>query len=367
MATRLRFGYFTLSDNSIGYAERRKNPNTLIKEVIDQAIASEALGFSSAWLPEHHFGAFGVLPTPAQALTYIAAKTNRIKLAPATVLLPCTQPIRTAEEFALLDLLSNGRAIFSAGRGYDEREYKGFGIPFEESRTRFDEELLLIRKLWTETNVTWHGKHHTIQDPITIVPRPVQQPHPPVYVACFSEPTMRLAAEQGFNIIFAPFAAAMMFGSLAAAVARFKELAAAAGHPDSTAKCSYFTCIADTPEQKRAAQERLLYYLTNFIPAVPQDPEKAPPHIRYFVDIADRVKHMRPEDLGERSIVTGSVDEIIRQFEQVEAAGIEEVICYFNFALLSHSETLQQMERFSSEVMPAFASVPAPTVSPVSV
>jgi alkanesulfonate monooxygenase SsuD/methylene tetrahydromethanopterin reductase-like flavin-dependent oxidoreductase (luciferase family) len=366
MANRLRFGYFTLSDNSTGYAERRKNPNTLIKEVIDQAIASEALGFASAWLPEHHFGAFGVLPTPAQALTYIAAKTNRIKLAPATVLLPCTQPIRTAEEFALLDLLSDGRAIFSAGRGYDEREYKGFEIPFEESRTRFDEELLLIRKLWTETNVTWHGKHHTIPDPITIVPRPVQQPHPPVYVACFSEPTMRLAAEQGFNIIFAPFAAAMMFGSLAAAVARFKEIAAAAGHPNSTAKCSYFTCIADTSEQKRAAQERLLNYLTNFIPAVPQDPEKAPPHIRYFVDIANRVKHMQPEDLGERSIVTGSVDDIIRQFEQVEAAGIEEVICYFNFALLSHSETLQQMERFSSEVMPAFGATSAPA-SPISV
>jgi alkanesulfonate monooxygenase SsuD/methylene tetrahydromethanopterin reductase-like flavin-dependent oxidoreductase (luciferase family) len=359
MAERLRFGYFTLSDNSLGYGARRKNPNALLKEVIDQAIAAEDLGFSSVWLPEHHFGVFGVLPTPAQALTYIAAKTNQIRLAPATVLLPCTQPIRTAEEYALLDLLSNGRAIFSAGRGYDEREYRAFQIPFEESRTRFDEELLLIRKLWTETDVTWHGQHHTIEDPITVVPRPVQQPHPPVYVACFSEPTMRMAAEQGFHIIFAPFAASMVFGSLAAAVARFKELATAAGHPSSKAMCSYFTCIADTPDEKRAAQERLLYYLTNFIPAVPQDPEKAPPHIRYFVDIAERVKRMHPEDLGERSIVTGTVDEVIRQFEQVEAAGIEEVICYFNFALLPNERTLQQMERVSREVMPHFGRGPA--------
>ena len=354
MTARLRFGYFTLTDNSLGYAERRKDPNALIKEVIEQAIAAEGLGYTSAWLPEHHFGAFGVLPTPAQALTYIAARTSRIRVAPATVLLPCTHPIRTAEEFALLDLLSDGRAIFSAGRGYDEREYRGFQVPFEESRTRFDEELLLIRKLWTETDVTWHGHHHTIPDPITLVPRPVQQPHPPVYVACFSEPTMRMAAEQGFNIIFAPFAASMMFGSLAAAVARFKELATAAGHPHSTAMCSYFTCITDTPEEKRATQERLLYYLTNFIPAVPQDAAKAPPHIRYFVDIAERVKRMRPEDLGERSIVTGTLDEVIRQFEQVEAAGIEEVICYFNFGLYSHDATLRQMQRLSAEVMPAF-------------
>src|SRR6266542_2123384 len=144
MGERLRFGYFTLSDNSIGYGGRRREPGALLLEVVQQAIAAEGLGFHSAWLPEHHFGLFGVLPTPAQALTYIAAKTSRLKLAPATVVLPITQPIRTAEEFAVLDLLSDGRAIFSAGRGYDQREYTGFEIPFAESRTRFDEELLMV-------------------------------------------------------------------------------------------------------------------------------------------------------------------------------------------------------------------------------
>src|SRR5438477_9324071 len=202
---RLKFGYFTLSDNSTGYGARRRDPGELIKEVVDQAILAESLGYSSAWLPEHHFGLFGVLPTPAQALTYIAAKTSRLRLAAATVVLPCNQPLRAAEEWAVLDLLSNGRAIFSAGRGYDEREYRGFEIPFEESRTRFDEELLLVRKAWTEDNWTFpNGQHHRIIEPISVVPKPVQKPHPPIYVACFSEPTMRLAADNGFNIIFAP-------------------------------------------------------------------------------------------------------------------------------------------------------------------
>jgi alkanesulfonate monooxygenase SsuD/methylene tetrahydromethanopterin reductase-like flavin-dependent oxidoreductase (luciferase family) len=331
----------------------------LIKEVVNQAIAAEGLGYNSAWLPEHHFGLFGVLPTPAQALTYIAAKTTRLRLAPATVLLPCTQPLRTAEEYAVLDVLSDGRAIFSAGRGYDEREYKGFEVPFDESRTRFDEELLIVRKAWTESNWTFRGQHHTIAEPLTVVPKPVQQPHPPVYVACFSEPTMRMAAEQGFNIIFAPFAASMVFGSLANAVTKFKELSTAAGYPNSRAMCSYFTCIADTPDEKLAAQERLLYYLTNFVPAVPQDPEKTPPHIRYFIDIADRIKRMKAQDLGERSIVTGTVDEVVHHFQQVEAAGIEEVICYFNFGLLPHAETMRQMERVSREVMPHFARAAA--------
>src|SRR5260370_7547597 len=133
---------------------------------------------------------------------------------------------------------------------------------------------------------------------------------------------MRMAAEQGFNIIFAPFAASMVFGSLANAVAKFKELSTAAGYPDSRAMCSYFTCIADTPEDKLKAQERLLYYLTNFIPAVPQDPEKTPPHIRYFADIADRVKRMRPAGLGGRPLLTCTVDQRIPPFQRLTARAI---------------------------------------------
>src|SRR5258708_25320555 len=101
MADRLKFGYFTLSDNSVGYGERRRDPGELIKDVVNQAIAAEGLGYHSAWLPEHHFGFFGVLPTPAQALTFIAARTTRLRLPPPTVLPPRTPPTRTAQESTL--------------------------------------------------------------------------------------------------------------------------------------------------------------------------------------------------------------------------------------------------------------------------
>ena len=351
----MKFGYFTLTDNPPSYGDRRQDANQLLLDTIEQAVAAERLGFNSVWLPEHHFGGFGVMPTPSQCLAYVAARTERVMLAPATVLLPCNQPLRAAEEFATLDLLSNGRAIFSAGRGYDEREYRAFEIPFAESRTRFDEELELVRKAWTEEAFTFHGQHHTIPDPITVYPRPVQQPHPPVYVACFSEPTMRVAAEMGFNIIFAPFAAAMMFGSLKAAVAQFKAYAREAGHPNVTAMCSYFMVLADTPEEQRAARERLLFYLRGISPAFPSDREKAPPHLRYFADIVDRIWAMQPEDLGERSIVTGTRQQVIDHLRQVEESGIEEVICYFSFGAYPHRQVIHQMERFSSEVLPAFA------------
>src|SRR5919108_2937550 len=150
----MRFGYFTLTDNPPAYGARRRDPNRFLLDVLEEALLAEELGFHSVWVPEHHFGLFGCLPTPAVFLAHVAARTQRVRLAPATVLLPCNQPLRVAEEFAMLDLLSDGRAIFSAGRGYDKREYDAFAIPFDESRARFYEEMPLVRTAWTEGGVT---------------------------------------------------------------------------------------------------------------------------------------------------------------------------------------------------------------------
>jgi alkanesulfonate monooxygenase SsuD/methylene tetrahydromethanopterin reductase-like flavin-dependent oxidoreductase (luciferase family) len=323
--------------------------------VLEETVVAEALGFNSVWVPEHHFGLFGCLPTPAIFLAHLAARTTRLRLAPATVLLPCNQPLRVAEEYAMLDLLSNGRAIFSAGRGYDKREYDAFAIPFHESRERFDEEMHLVRLALTEEEFTFVGKFHRITEPLTILPRPIQQPYPPMYVACFSQPTVEMAARGGFHAIFAPFAAAMMFGSLQAAATQFQTLARQAGHQESRVMCSYFFSLADNAAETRQAKERLLYYLHSILPAFPDDRRQAPPHIAYFVDIVERLKAMQPQDLGERSIVTGDLEQCVATLKKVEEAGIEEVILYFNFGGYSHADTLRMMERFARHVMPHFA------------
>jgi alkanesulfonate monooxygenase SsuD/methylene tetrahydromethanopterin reductase-like flavin-dependent oxidoreductase (luciferase family) len=305
-------------------------------------------------VPEHHFGFFGCLPAPATLLAYVAAKTKRIQLAPATVLLPCDHPVRVAENFALLDLLSNGRAVFSAGRGYDKREYDAFEVDFAESRDRFSEGLDLLRIAWAKEEFTYNGRFYSIPEPITCLPRPVQKPHPPIYVACFSRPTVEMAAEQGFHTLFAPFAAAMMFGSVGAAVQTYKVLATSHGHTDARAKCSYFTNVVDNKADELRTKERLLHYLHSILPAFPEDRASAPPHIAYFADIVERLKSMKPENLGERSLVTGDPEACIGTLRKCEAAGIEEVILYFNFGNFGHRETLKSMERFARDVMPHF-------------
>ena len=357
----MRFGYFTLTDNPPAYGFKRRDPNQFFNEVIEEAVEAETVGLNSVWLPEHHFGLFGCLGATSTALAYIAAKTKRVKLAPATVLLPCNHPVRVAEQFCTLDQLSGGRAILSAGRGYDKREYDAFGIPFEESRERFDEGMLLVRKAMMEEEFTFEGRFHPIHEPITVLPRPVQKPHPPIYVAAFSRPTIEMAARNGFNVIFAPFAAGMMFGGLKEAVDEFKRLATEAGFPDSKAMCSYFFGLADSPEEELRFKERVLFYLQAITPAFPSDRATAPPHIAYFVEIVERLLSLGPEDLGDRSVVTGNAEECIHQLKKVEEAGIEEVILYFNMGAYPHADTMRMMERFAAQVAPAFSAGAATT------
>src|ERR1019366_4258847 len=112
----MQFGYFTLSDN--GYRDNPRTANQFVADIIAEAIEADRLGMHSAWIGEHHFSTLGVLSCPDLALAFIAARTQRIRLAPAVTVLPLHHPIRVAEQWASLDLMSGGRVDFAAGRGY---------------------------------------------------------------------------------------------------------------------------------------------------------------------------------------------------------------------------------------------------------
>src|SRR3989441_6008282 len=299
----MKFGYFTLTDNSPGYGARRRDPNQFLREVVEECVEAEAMGYQSAWVPEHHFGRFGILPSPAIFLTHVAARTRTLKLGPATVVLPLNHPLRTVEEFNLLDLLSDGRAVFSAGRGYDAGEYGPFGASFPDSRAVFDEQMEYMMAAWRQSPFEFHGKYYSTPEPIQIVPRPVQQPHPEVYVACFSKPSIELAARLRVHTIFAPFAAAMLFGSVQEAARESKRMASEAGHPDPKVMCSYFVSVSHTTEETERARVRLLHYLHSILPVFPSDRRTAPPHIAYFVDIVERLRAMKADQVSDRSIV----------------------------------------------------------------
>jgi alkanesulfonate monooxygenase SsuD/methylene tetrahydromethanopterin reductase-like flavin-dependent oxidoreductase (luciferase family) len=360
----MKLGYFTLTDNPPAYAAMRRDPGQLIRDVVEQCVEAEAMGFSSVWVPEHHFGLFGVLPSPWILLAQVAARTKTVRLGPATVVLPLNHPLRAVEECNLLDQLSNGRAIFSAGRGYDQREYLPFGADFANSRDVFDEQMAYAMAAWRNDPFTFSGRFYSTPSPLSVVPQPLQKPHPEVYVACFSRPSVELAANLGVNTIFAPFAAAMAFGSVQEATAESLRLGREAGNPEPKVMCSYFAFVAHSKKEEVETRERLLTYLRSIVPAFPSDRATAPPHIAYFADIVEALMKLKASDLGERSVVTGDADRCVEILKKCEDAGISEVILYFNFGHFGHRETLLAMERFAKEVMPHFAPVVAPGTQP---
>ena len=207
------FGYFTLSDNH--YENNDRSSNQFVADITAEALYADKLGMHSAWIGEHHFNSLGVLSCPDLVLAYVAANTTRIRLAPAVTVTPLHHPIRVAEQWATLDLLSNGRVDFAAGRGYDRREYEPFHVSFDDNQGIFEEGLELIRRLWeADDRISHHGKHYSFDD-VRITPKPVQRPLP-TYVGSFSKPSIELAARLGCGLIVAPFAAAMSYGGLEA-------------------------------------------------------------------------------------------------------------------------------------------------------
>ena len=349
----MKFGYFTLSDN--GYRDNTRSANRFVADIVAEAIHADWLGMHSAWIGEHHFSTLGVLSCPDLALAWIAARTENIRLAPAVTVLPLHHPIRVAEQWASLDLLSGGRVDFAAGRGYDRREYEPLGADFDDNQAVFEEGFEIVRRLWdADGPISHNGTHYEFEN-IEITPKPVQRPLP-AYVASFSKPSIELAGRLGCGLIVAPFAAALTFGGLRQVVDLHGETLARHGKPKTRTMCSYFIHFADTPDQEAAARARQIrYYRECVIPAFPGDPETAPPSYRYFVDMVARLRNVQPEDLSANSVLIGSAARIADILKGVRDAGIDEVILYFNVGLKPHGQVLDEMSRFMAEVAPAFA------------
>jgi alkanesulfonate monooxygenase SsuD/methylene tetrahydromethanopterin reductase-like flavin-dependent oxidoreductase (luciferase family) len=348
------FGYFTLSDNH--YERNDRSANRLVADILDEAVWAEEVGLHSAWIGEHHFSTLGVLSCPDIVLAHVAARTRRIRLAPAVTVLPLHHPIRVAEQWATLDLLSGGRVDFAAGRGYDRREYGPFKVSFEDNQAIFEEGMEVVRRLWSEdAPVTHHGRHYQF-DNVAITPRPVQRPIP-AYVASFSPPSIALAGRLGCGVIVAPFAAAMTFGELRRVAELHRGSCAANGHPPGRLMCSYFIHFADSAAEEMAARARQVrYYRECAIAAFPGDPQTAPPSYRYFVEMVERLRNVGPADLTDNSVLLGPPARIAESLKKVEAAGIDEVILYFNVGLKPHGQVKDEMARFAAEVMPHFAT-----------
>lgn len=160
-------------------------------------------GYDAVWLTEHHFSDYSVCPSIPVMGAHAAARTRNLRIGAAVTLAALYHPVRLAEEIALLDILSGGRVNWGAGRGFDLREFRTFGVTVEESHPRFREAVDVVLRAWTNERISHRGRYFAF-DEIEVLPKPVQKPHPPTWLGASSVDSIKSAAADGFSILMTP-------------------------------------------------------------------------------------------------------------------------------------------------------------------
>jgi probable F420-dependent oxidoreductase len=167
-----------------------------IDEVSAEAQLAEQVGFEAILVGEHHQHRDGFLPSPLIVSTAVAARTQRIRVGTGVLLLPLYHPVHVAEDAATLDIISKGRLILGVGMGYQAPDFEAFGIPLNQRASRLEEGIEIIRGCWTHDRFSYDGRRFRLHE-VAIYPKPVQQPHPPIWVGAMADASIRRAARYG--------------------------------------------------------------------------------------------------------------------------------------------------------------------------
>jgi len=349
----MKFGMLHLFENPI-----EKTEYQIVKEQLTLMKAAEDLGFDSIWPAEHHFSEYGYCGSPALTLGAIAAETKRIRLGTGVVVLPFHNPIRVAEEFAMLDLMSDGRVDFGVGRGYQPLEYGGFQVDQTKSRGIFNEALEVILRAWTNEKVNFKGVHFNIEN-LEVRPKPLQKPHPPVWVAGISDATFPMVGKWGFNLLCAP-----VFGfqgkSAEDLLDKYRNALREGGH-DPAKKDIGSLCMvycADSVEQARKEFEQpvLWYYRTiskYVAPPAGHEPVKGYELYAKTRDLAANISWQQLLDAG--AVICGNADHCVEEISKISARyGFTEFLCWTRLGGLDHRKVMHSMELMQNKVFPHF-------------
>ncbi|HTF35454.1 MAG TPA: LLM class flavin-dependent oxidoreductase [Myxococcota bacterium] len=213
-------------------------PERLYSAILEHAARAEAAGFDALWISERPFARAAAVPAALPLLAAIAARTTRVRVGSALLPLPLYHPLRLAEDAATLDGLSGGRLELGLGLGEHAEGFDGFGVPIGGRLERFEESLRVLRKAWGESPVQFEGQYHRVVD-LDVVPKPLQQPGPPVWIGASAESGVRLAARLADGFVAGTRPAAERFLELWCEMGRDPVLArvalevAGAAHPDA--------------------------------------------------------------------------------------------------------------------------------------
>ena len=312
-------------------------------DVMAQARLADALGYDMAWLAELHFARrFSVMPAPLLMASALSQTTERIMLGTAVNLLPLHHPLRIAEEVATLDVLSGGRAVFGIGRGSNPNHYRGYGIPIEERNDRFVEGLDLALRAWMEDTLDYNGQFYQAEN-VRLEPKPIQQPHPPVYIASNGADTFPLVGRLGHNILVTPLIISVQ--GVSDGLAAYRDALAEYGHNPDGVKV-----VVNVPvyvgESEAAAKAAFAPTINNYLDTLRSMQNNSRGSSRASQLTYDVIY----DELG----AIGTPQQVTARLEWFrELYHPQEFMCWFNIGgMLTNDAVARSMRLFAAEVMP---------------
>src|SRR5438132_1170241 len=321
---------------------------------------AEPLGFDSVFALEHHFTGYAMSPSPTQLLSYIAGRTKRITLGTAVIVLPWHDPVRVAEQIALLDILSHGRCVFGFGRGAATVEYAGFRMPMEEARPRFVEAAQIVIKALTQDVFEWDGKFYKIP-PMSIRPRPVSHPERRFYASSVSPESAEIMAKLGFGLLVI-----MQNGWPKAAedIRRYRDITTSVGH---TPRPPIILTNVSCAESRAEAQERAEQYLARKWDSIDTHYHFSDGHLasvkgyEFYGGMAKTYSKLKDEGFRKKATdfyvkiqVVGTPDECVQQVAELRRlTGVDHLVTEFGYGGMPHEQSELNMRLFADRVVPS--------------
>jgi len=336
--------------------------------VLEQIVAGERAGFWGAFSVEHHFNpGYSHVPAPEILLAAASQRTKTIRLGTAVRLLPLNDPIHTAESFASIDILSNGRLEFGVGRGVSEVEFEiwkqpsPYGETAAANKELFLEYCDLVRKCWTEENVTFHGKYYQVTSPVTIVPKPLQKPAPRMWASTTSRTSQEQNLGRGMHMLTGTILGG--FENITGDTASAREVWKKFGHDRREALevgCMVpLFCAKTTREAMEMVRPHHAYYIEQLCRFfAPRDPEERRKRLAAIPPGRKPYWEQPPsweQALSERMIIVGSPDDCIRQIREYERAGITLILGLMQMGGIAHDKVMRSIELMGREVIPHLA------------
>jgi alkanesulfonate monooxygenase SsuD/methylene tetrahydromethanopterin reductase-like flavin-dependent oxidoreductase (luciferase family) len=347
----------------------------VLRDCVDQAVLAEEVGFDRIWAVEHHaLRWYAHMSAPEVFLPFVAARTSRIRIGHGVVCMPFgyNHPIRAAERAAMLDVLSEGRLDLGAGRGATLQEMSLCGVDPARTYAEMEEALKMIAAMWREDEFEWHGLLDV--DPHPVLPRPVQLPHPPLYMACTKRATVELAADFGVGALVLGFAGIDEVAYLndlyrKAIATRSGERQVSTEVNDHLSALCPTIVLDDGAEALRIGARGQRFFAESIAhwyadaPPPAQDTEEDDNVAALRADAELMVAKLHeaeipvtPASLGNYNVnhAYGTPEQAVDYVRRLEAAGADEVMCLIQMGTVPQEVCLETIRQWGEHVIPAF-------------